>query len=126
MKKIKITDRYLRYIAIVLVAVFIVAAALIGVEMWDRHQGIFPASGDNSDIVYHNGIEYVPKKNIETLLILGLDKFEGEGMADSYNNDKQSDFLMLLVALVRLASLQSRRRIRRYQCFTSSNGFLQG
>ena len=37
------------------------------------------------------------KKNIETFLVLGLDKFEGQVQSSSYNNDQQADFLMLFV-----------------------------
>lgn len=54
--------------------------------------------GDPDSSVVYNGQEYVLNDNIETILVIGLDKFE-ESYDDeeSYNNDKQADFIMLLV-----------------------------
>ena len=37
------------------------------------------------------------KSDVETFLVMGLDKASGTASSDSYNNDKQADFLMLLV-----------------------------
>jgi LCP family protein required for cell wall assembly len=45
----------------------------------------------------YEGNEYTPKRNMETFLVLGLDKFETADQTVSYKNDKQADFLMLLV-----------------------------
>ena len=46
---------------------------------------------------YYNGEEYAMRDNIETFLVMGLDKYEGESVGDSYNNDQQADFNMLFV-----------------------------
>ena len=54
--------------------------------------------------VVHDGKEYVLKENLETFLVLGLDKFDEENL-ESYNNDKQADFLMLLIELMEPLSL---------------------
>lgn len=90
--------RNLRYAAIILSAVLVVSAALLFIGLWEKHQNQFPVedNGYASTDIKYKGEDYKLKDGIETVLILGLDKFEG-GDDDSYNNDKQADFLMLLV-----------------------------
>lgn len=85
-------------IAIVaLAAVLLLCLTLFFVELWERNNTVY--SGEHevlSETVTHNGQKYVLKNNVETLLVLGLDKFQTESI-DSYNNDKQADFLLLFV-----------------------------
>lgn len=40
---------------------------------------------------------YIPRKNLQTILLMGLDKFEYSESSLAYTNKMQSDFLMLLV-----------------------------
>lgn len=90
--------RYFKYIAIILAALCVVSAALCVLNIWEKKQGIFSNTDDNifeEEIVY-NGEKYILKDNVDTFLVLGLDKFENTE-SGSYNNDKQADFLMLFV-----------------------------
>lgn len=48
-------------------------------------------------LISYQGGWYAPKKKIETMLMIGLDKFEADQYLDGYNNTQQSDFLLLLV-----------------------------
>ncbi|MBR7132406.1 MAG: LCP family protein [Clostridia bacterium] len=86
-----------RYVAIGLVLVFLLSAALLLIEVWEKRQGRFPVSESQESFLEYNGTNYVLKDNIETFLVLGLDKFEGTFTSDSYNNDRQADFLVLFV-----------------------------
>ena len=90
--------RNLKIAAIILAAVLVVSSALFFIGLWERHRNQYPQQeiATASARISYNGKEYGLKNNIETVLILGLDKFETEN-AESYNNDKQADFLMLLV-----------------------------
>lgn len=97
MGKMRTKRSYLKYIAIVLVIVFLVAAAFLFIEVWENKQGIFPVSGTEDGVVEYDGKQYVPKDNIETFLVLGLDKYEGADSADSHVSGVQTDFLMLFV-----------------------------
>lgn len=98
MKFIKDRRRYLKHIAIILATVFLVFAALLLLKTWEEQQGSFGVSSVEETVVNYAGKEYVPKENIETFLVLGLDKFEqSQSSDDSYKNDKQADFLMLFV-----------------------------
>ena len=86
----------LKSVAIVLAIVLLCTSAFLFIRVWEKDHGKFQEStevlNDNLDF---NGIEYALKDNLETVLILGLDKFNNDD--SGYNNDKQADFLMLLV-----------------------------
>lgn len=83
--------------ALVAVAVvFLIAAILLLLRGWEEQQGVFPEQEVAQVSQNHNGKDYVLKDNIETFLVMGLDKFEGTTQ-ESYNNDRQADFLMLFV-----------------------------
>ncbi len=98
MNKEKSGNYFLKIIAILLCVIIIVAATLIVVNIWEKKQGIF--KGDDfvavENTVEFGGKKYTLKEDIETFLIIGLDKTD-ENPADSYNNNLQADFLMLLV-----------------------------
>lgn len=84
-------------VAIVLAALLLLFLGLFFVEIWERNHGFYPEHEQKlSETQSFNGQNYVLKDNIETILILGLDKFQSEDIG-SYNNDKQADFLLLLV-----------------------------
>lgn len=88
----------LKYAAVALAVVFLASAILLFVNIWENHQSLFPERDfevADSDLEY-KGEEYRLKDGIETILVLGLDKFETADI-ESYNNNKQADFLMLLV-----------------------------
>lgn len=83
--------------AIVLALVFVVSAFLFVAELIDSDHGQFEGDEPSLDKnLLYNGREYVIDEDVETILVLGLDKFYSESV-DSYNNDKQADFLMLFI-----------------------------
>lgn len=88
---------YLRYALIALLVVILISLALFLLHYWERQRSMFPSHEVGSDSFSYKGTEYVLKENIETFLVMGLDKAAGETVNDSYNNDQQADFLMLFV-----------------------------
>ncbi len=92
-------QNWLRYVAIALAIVFFLAAALFIIRIWENTRTSFsgevPVSLDQT--VEYNGGTYTLKEDIETFLVLGLDKFRGKIDDEAYNNDRQADFLLLLV-----------------------------
>lgn len=90
--------RNLRYAAIIFAAVLLVSSALFFVRLWENRQSSFQANEPETVNMNlkHKGEEYVLKDNVQSILVLGLDKFDSADM-ESYNNDKQADFLMLVV-----------------------------
>ena len=83
---------------IIIVAIIAVVSItlVVGAFHLDHIQS---AWGDQlEEDVYFEGKKYTLKDDIETFLLIGLDKFgEEDTPVDSYNNDKQADFLMLFV-----------------------------
>lgn len=51
----------------------------------------------NDGRIYIDGDWYIPRKKLDTVLLIGVDKYEAQTTASSYNNTQQADFLMLLL-----------------------------
>lgn len=97
MRKADNKRRYLKYGIIVLSVVFLISVVLLLLDIWDNNRGLFPSQDMEDENLVYNGEEYVLRENIETFLVIGLDKNAGTSVSDSYNNDQQADFLMLFV-----------------------------
>ena len=89
--------KLMRGLAVALLAVFLLTGAFLLLELWEERQSIFPEQKTENTVYEYNGVEYVKNEDVESFLILGLDKFEDAINNDSYNNDQRADFLMLLV-----------------------------
>lgn len=89
--------KLMRGLAVALLAVFLLTGAFLLLELWEKRQSIFPEQKTGNTVYEYNGVEYVKNEDVESFLILGLDKFEDAINNDSYNNDQRADFLMLLV-----------------------------
>lgn len=89
--------RYLKYVAVLLVVIFLVAAAFLFLTIWENRQGGFQGEQEFDGTVQFEGREYVRKDRLETFLVMGLDRFEGSAVSDAHGTGVQSDFLMLLV-----------------------------
>ncbi len=93
--------------AAVLVLLIGVAAAVV---VWDngrRHreavseaasdQNVSGQNADGSGEIYYNNNWYQLRDDLETILVMGEDKFEAGEDEESYVNTRQTDFLMLLI-----------------------------
>lgn len=89
--------KLMRGLAVALLAVFLLTGAFLLLELWEKRQSIFPEQKTENTVYEYNGVEYVKNEDVESFLILGLDKYEDAINNDSYNNDQRADFLMLLV-----------------------------
>ena len=83
-----------------IICISIIVVVILGLIVTMVIQGNSNDSGNYgysaADVVYFNGGEYVPKGNIQTVLIAGVDR-TGEVTEQEYNNAGQCDFLMLVV-----------------------------
>ena len=52
---------------------------------------------DIEDAISFDGHQYVPKKNIESILVMGVDEADTQKDSELYVNNNQADFLMLMV-----------------------------
>ena len=83
---------------IVAVCISLAIVSFILLSQWEELSGMFPEQTEGDMSLEHNGIKYVHKDNIETFLVIGLDKLGAPSSSgDSYKNDMQADFLMLFV-----------------------------
>ncbi len=96
MKNTNTKNSYLKYIAIALVIIFSIITAFLLLEVWESLQGNFTET-TTQEVVTYNGKEYKYKDNIETFLVLGLDRYKGAHSAESHESGVQTDFLMLFV-----------------------------
>lgn len=97
--KHKKNERFLKIIAVILAIVIVVCGILYVISLWENHTGSYdePAITDMaSQNIDFNGRKYTLNEDVETVLVMGLDKFERSD-EDSYSNSMQADFLMLLV-----------------------------
>lgn len=90
-------SKYFKYAALVFVIIFFISGALLLLRIWDKRQGEFPVYDSEEIAVEFNGNEYILKENVESFLVMGLDKKADSADSDSYNNNRNADFLMLFV-----------------------------
>ena len=91
--------KYFRPVLIILIFVIIAGIVLAAISIWEKHQRGFPVQDfemSETQIEYE-GVSYDLKDGINTVLVMGLDKYEFSDDDNSYNNDQRADFLMLLV-----------------------------
>lgn len=89
---------FMQTIAMIAAFVFLVCIALIALNNWEANQDFSGSTPNQDPPLVHNGQEYVLKDNVETILVMGLDKYEhADEDEDGYYNDQQADFLMLFV-----------------------------
>ena len=58
-----------------------------------------PYAGEDESLTYYNGGWYA-RRDVETVLVMGVDKYADQTSGDNYNQQQQADFLLLLVVAV--------------------------
>ena len=83
---------------LVLICVVVMCSALLAISIWENQQD-FVGERPSEEVIGENtdSVEYKLNENIETVLVMGLDKFSEDVDSSSYDNDQQADFLMLFV-----------------------------
>ena len=106
--KFRVDVRVLKGTAAILAVVLILLAGMLLLQRWENNQDAPVSSSgeassveadapvDGREITYYNGTAYARREDLETVLLLGVDKFEGE-TPEGYVNNQQTDFLLLLV-----------------------------
>jgi len=78
-----------------LAALLLVTLGLFFLHRWEMRSQNTGGQTETGYYIY-KGVKYRPK-DVDSVLLIGIDKFADEIDYDSYNNQQQSDFLMLLV-----------------------------
>ncbi len=90
-------QRYYRYAAVLMAVLFLLSVGFLGLTLWENSQPEFPEVDVDPSHITYNGKEYQLRSDVESFLVLGLDTLESDKDPDAYNNNMQSDFLMLFV-----------------------------
>lgn len=86
-----------KFVAIALV-VLLISAAFVAIGIWEDRRGDTSHTDIASDVVVYDGREYARKSNVDTFLVIGLDKESDDGSSDSSESaGARADFLMLFV-----------------------------
>lgn len=91
-------------ILFIILGALVCAAFFIMLRAWEMHRDRLNASDDTQyedddrSVIYLDGEKYRQRNHLETFLIIGLDKYDFQiNDEETYSNDQQSDFLMLLI-----------------------------
>ncbi len=98
--RLKINREHVKIIAILLAVLLLGGLLFTLLRRWEAHRGaveVVETAETYDDGLYLDGVRYAPKEGLETLLLIGVDKYEDQTQETSYINSQQSDFLMLLV-----------------------------
>lgn len=79
-----------------LLALVLLLGAIVGIWLWENSSSEDP-SYDADVLFVHDGVKYRLRDGIQTVLVIGVDKYGDNVSSGSYNNDKRADFLSLLV-----------------------------
>lgn len=82
--------------AVILSAVLIVSAILTGFYLWENRD-YDRGDGDEAVFLEYDGKKHYLRNDVETVLVMGLDKFEVAVDNSAYYNDQCADFMMLLI-----------------------------
>lgn len=106
MKKLKHLSRSAKNaILFAVLGVLLCVAFLLALHAWEKRQYNLQIAEESryadvgQSVIYLDGKEYRERKHLETVLLIGLDKFgsASQGSSEAYSNDQQSDFLMLVI-----------------------------
>ncbi len=93
----------IRAVVIVLIISVLLLSMIGGVFLWEHlsDEAKKPVNSGTSSsqtgaVEYINGVAYKQKENVDTVLFLGVDKYEDESTS-SYVNNQQADFITLMV-----------------------------
>lgn len=80
-------------VTVILVVVLLFSTVMFLLSLWERYHGQYTGKAPQTEDLFPG---YTLRDNIETMLVIGLDTYTSEE-SDSYNNNQQADFLLLLV-----------------------------
>lgn len=98
--KIKVKKEPVKICLAVLCVFFLLAGIVLLLQAWEQHYSYNSPDSQDADIgeLYYNGEWYKKKKRLETVLLIGVDKYADPDAVESYINTQQSDFLVVVIA----------------------------
>ncbi len=93
---------FVKIVGCVFAAAILFSGLVFAIQTWESSNSGVPESyldtelPDNKTVQYDGGI-YMPKSRLETILIMGVDKYADDQKTDVQGKYEQADFLLLLV-----------------------------
>lgn len=107
MPQVHIKKRNTKKIFVLIIFLLVFVCVVLGVFFWESKQKQEamlvqaeidePARKRREGWVERDGVWYAPKQDQETMLLIGMDKMDPLEASESYNNNTQSDFLLLAI-----------------------------
>ncbi|MCD7823542.1 MAG: LCP family protein [Oscillospiraceae bacterium] len=104
--KFKVRKNLVKVILYLLCIFFLILGIVLLLNAWEQQyysytpetseNGSGSSQSQNADIEY-NGVKYKLNRKIETVLLVGVDKYLASTDSNTYINTEQADFLMLVV-----------------------------
>lgn len=97
--KLKFNRNHFKMVGSLLAVILAAILLLLYLSNWESRHGIVDVSDNDADDgrMLLDGLYYIPNDHLEVILLIGVDKFESQEQEESYNNNQQADFLMLLL-----------------------------
>lgn len=98
--KLKISRNACKIAAILMAVFLFLVLFFFLLSKWEAMHGsigLFEDDIPDDGRLYLGDVCYVPKKNLDVVLLIGVDKYISQTQGESYNNSQQADFLMLLL-----------------------------
>ena len=93
-----IPSRTRKQFLIALAIIVVLIASFLAIKTWENANSEFDGDSDAGFLyVEYDGKRYERRRDVDAILIAGLDKFESSAGKDSYVNDRQADFLLLMI-----------------------------
>ena len=93
----RINRKASKIVLIVIAALLVVALLFFALSQGEKWWGKVKDPHSRDESVVLDGVRYVPKRDLKTILLVGVDKYKDQTDTDSYNNAQQADFLALAV-----------------------------
>ena len=98
--KIKMNGQFFKVLIAVVVIILLGVLSFKLMSDWESKKSTVNSDDTsyvNDNSILFDGKNYIPKDSLETILVMGIDKYESQTDTEGYNNSQQADFLMLLV-----------------------------
>lgn len=100
----KIRKGTVKAVTVGLLFLLLVFICLYLVRLWETYNATAPAvsptlpvESNDVGLTYYEGAWYAPRRGLDTILLIGVDVLDDTDQIDSYTNNQQGDFLLLLL-----------------------------
>ncbi|MDO5392454.1 MAG: LCP family protein [Eubacteriales bacterium] len=94
--KLRVNRNFLKVMAGIAGVICLLISFFLLLHAWEVKESQVNLPETDRDSITWNGVKYLQRKDLDTILIMGLDKFEDTEESGKYLNHQQADFMVLL------------------------------